>query len=558
MSMLLNLTIKNFAIVSYVEVDWQKGMTTITGETGAGKSIAIDALGLCLGERALTNTVRPGSDKAELCANFDVTDNKSARQWLDAHDLQNDDECIIRRVISSEGRSRAYINGNSVPLNQLKTLGEKLINIHGQHDHQLLLKSTEQRRLLDAYANHQPMLAKLQSAQKQWRHLNNELATLQQQKQQRQAEQQLLHYQVQELDEFNIQDGEFTQLENDFKRHANAQKLMILSEQSLQTLANDEQVNAISALQQSLDSLSQLSEIDSNAKAIASLVEEAKISLEEACNDLNHYQQGIEINPEQYTLIEERYSTAINLARKHHIEPENLLEHHKGLAAQLASIANDDMRLEHIDNELQDCLHQYQQLATKLSASRQKQAKLLAQKISSAMHELNMPDAKFELQLTTNESSEPAMYGLDNIEFVVAMNPGQSLESMAKVASGGELSRISLAIQVILAEKVDTPVLIFDEVDVGISGPTAAKVGQQLQRLGQNTQVICVTHLPQVAAKGDQQLFVSKLIDGKQTQTQVSHLSAVAREKEVARLLAGDQISQSSLANAKELLAKTA
>ncbi|MEW6996726.1 DNA repair protein RecN [Colwelliaceae bacterium BS250] len=553
--MILNLTIKNFAIVNFVEIDWRQGMTTITGETGAGKSIAIDALSLCLGSRALTNTVRPGTEKAELSAIFDISTNRKAQQWLSKHELEQEQECIIRRVISSEGRSKAYINGSTVPLAQLKSLGQLLINIHGQHDHQLLMKNSEQRRLLDDYADHSELLNELKFYQQQWQKLQKELNKLEQQQQQRQAQQQLLQYQVKELDEFSLQPQEFNQLEADFKRHSNAQQLLVLSEHCMQQLSENEQYSALSLLQKSCDDLAQLAELDPGAKAISDLVSEARIQLEEANNDLCHYQQNIDIDPQTFALIEDRYSTAVKLARKHQVNPEHLVEFHNDLTKQLNALQQDDSRLTHINDEMQLCLQQYQESALTLRRSRIKSAAVLEQRISASMHQLNMPDANFKLAINERKNSEPSAFGLDDIEFLVSMNPGQPVETLHKVASGGELSRISLAIQVILAERVVTPTLIFDEVDVGISGPTAAMVGQQLQALGANTQVICVTHLPQVACKGHQQLFVTKVTDGKNTETSVSMLNNKLREQEIARLLAGDKITKSSLANAKELLA---
>lgn len=553
--MLLNLAIKNFAIVSFVEIDWQKGMTTITGETGAGKSIAIDALGLCLGGRALANTVRPGCSKAELTATFEVSDISKASKWLSAHDLQQEDECIVRRVISAEGRSKAYINGCPVPLTQLKDLGQYLLNIHGQHDHQLIMKNQEQRRLLDDYANHQQILTDLKFFQNQWRSLKSELELLQQNKQQRLAQQQLLQYQVKELDEFALQVNEFTQLEADFKRNSNAQQLLLLSEQCVQEIASDEQFNLLAQLQKATEHLNQLAQLDPSVNAIATLVNEAKIQFEEASHDLIDYQQSIDLDPQTFSLIEERYSTAVDLARKHKVAPENLVGFHQNICKELHAIASDDSRLEHIQDEMENCLVTYKELACKLRTSRIKAATKLEKAITKSIRQLNMPDAIFKLAVAEKDIIEPTAHGTDDIEFLVSMNPGQPVETLAKVASGGELSRISLAIQVILAEKVVTPTLIFDEVDVGISGPTAAKVGQQLNKLGESTQVICVTHLPQVASKGHQQLFVAKLSDGKNTQTSVTELNLDARENEIARLLAGDEITKTSLANAKELLA---
>lgn len=553
--MLTNLSIRNFAIVSHVEIDWHQGMTTITGETGAGKSIAIDALGLCLGERATTSVVRPGTDKAELIASFDVSGNKKAKQWLTEQELNDENDCIIRRLINSEGRSKAYINGTPVPLAQLKMLGQLLINIHGQHDHQLLLKTTEQRQLLDDYAQHHGLLDDIKFFQKQWRTKNNELNSLLESQQQRQAQQQLLQYQVKELDEFSLQQGEFSQLEADFKRHANAQQLLVISGQCLNQLSDENEYSVSAQLQKIADDVQQLAALDKGAEAIAGMLADASIQIQEASRDLNYYQQSIDLDPEAFNLIEERYSTAITLARKHQVNPEDLFDYHQKLQAQLSQLSGDEERHQHLHDELDTIKEQYNQIAEKLRVSREKSAKKLAKLITESMRELSMPDARFNVQINHQVNEQLSSHGYDDIEFLVSMNPGQPMEALHKVASGGELSRISLAIQVILAEKVITPTLIFDEVDVGISGPTAAKVGQKLQQLGSNTQVICVTHLPQVASKGQQQLFVAKLTDGKHTQTSVTPLAQDAREREIARLLAGDEITDNAIANAKELLA---
>jgi DNA repair protein RecN (Recombination protein N) len=564
--MLLQLNIQNFAIVRSLDIDWQSGMTTITGETGAGKSIAIDALGLCLGERATTNVVRPNSKKAELAATFEIQKNISAQQWLEQHDLliEPSNECILRRVISAEGRSKSYINGSQVPLVQLKEIGQLLINIHGQHDHQLIVKSSQQCKLVDEYAEHKPLIDEVKHYYQQWHKLNKELTSLQQNKQQREAQQQLIQYQVSELDEFSLQENEFQLLESDYKRHSNAQDLLDTTLQTLETLAENERFNVLDSLRQCSDNISELAKLDSRLSNIANILNDSHIQLEEASTDLKHYYQDLELDPQAYTVIEERYSTALQLAKKHSLSPENLVSFHQGLKQELAEISSDDSRINTIIDEISKTQQYYHDAAITLSSSRNHAANALSKLITLNMQELNMPHGQFHIVIeqknTVNDSSENTLMnisanGFDKIDFQVSINPGQALEAMNKVASGGELSRISLAMQVILADKVITPTLIFDEVDVGISGPTAAMVGKKLQQLAQNTQVICVTHLPQVACKGHQQLFVSKLTDGEHTETKVTELSEQSRVQEIARLLAGDKISEHSLANAQELLA---
>jgi len=562
--MLLQLNIQNFAIVKSLDIDWQSGMTTITGETGAGKSIAIDALGLCLGDRATTNVVRPNSKKAELAATFETKNNISAKQWLTQHDLllESTSECILRRVISAEGRSKAYINGSQVPLVQLKEVGQLLINIHGQHDHQLIVKSSQQCKLLDEYADHKPMLDEVKHYYQQWHKLNKELTQLQQNKQQREAQQQLLQYQVSELDEFALQTGEFETLESDYKRHANAQDLLDTTLQSLQTLAENERFNILDSLQQCSENISALARIDNRLNNVATILSDSLLQLEEAGADLKHYYQDLELDPQAYAMIEDRYSAALQLAKKHSMPPESLVNFHQELSQKLAAISNDETRIDVVIAEIAKTEQFYQDAGLALSSSRNSAANKLSQLISQSMQELNMPHGQFHIAIESTsldasdqQSVHIAANGLDKIDFLVSINPGQALEAMNKVASGGELSRISLAMQVILADKIVTPTLIFDEVDVGISGPTAAMVGSKLQQLAKNTQVICVTHLPQVACKGHQQFFVSKLTDGEYTETKITELSKQSRIQEIARLLAGDKISEHSLANAQELLA---
>ncbi|XQW83941.1 DNA repair protein RecN [Thalassotalea piscium] len=553
--MLLQLNIQNFAIVRSLDIDWHQGMTTITGETGAGKSIAIDALGLCLGDRAVTNVVRPNTKKAELAATFDVSKNKKALKWLTQHDLLLDNECILRRVISAEGRSKAYINGSQVPLAQLKELGELLINIHGQHDHQLITKSLEQRNILDQYASHEDLLENVKHYYNKHKELTKEYNLLLENKIQREAKQQLLQYQVNELNEFSVQQGEFESLELEYKKQSNGQHILNETLQTLQTLSDDEQFNVVDKLRRVAEQLTELSFLDKTLTPLVEQMSTALIQVEDAASELTHYYERLELDPQNYQIIEERYSQIIQLAKKHQVSPENLYELHQQLNIELQKISMDETRLTFVADEIEQAKVAYQLAAEQLSNSRIKSANKLSKLISASMNELNMPHGRFAINVNPDTTDKINVSGVDNVEFLVSLNPGQALEAMNKVASGGELSRISLAMQVILSAKVITPTLIFDEVDVGISGPTAAMVGKKLQQLAKSTQVICVTHLPQVASKGRQQLFVAKLTDGEHTETTVTELSQQGRVQEIARLLAGDKITDNSLANAQELLA---
>ncbi|MEE2022702.1 DNA repair protein RecN [Alkalimonas mucilaginosa] len=552
--MLSHLHISNFAIVRALELDWQQGMTSITGETGAGKSIALDALALCLGERAEASMVRPGADKADIVASFDVSQLPAAQQWLEQQDLAMGQECIIRRVISSEGRSRGYINGVQVPAQQLKALGQHLLSIHGQHAHQLLLKPDYQRQLLDAFANHNNSLQHTKQHWQQWQQLKREQQQLQQACQQREAQQQLLEYQVAELDQFAPGEQEFTELEAEHSRLSHGQQLLCDSQSALAQLYDSDDTTIYQALSSTCQQLEQLAGLDSSLTPVQQMLAEALVQVEEASRELRHYSEKLELDPERLQLVDERMSQWLQLSRKHQISEHELYQQHQELSEQLQALSRDDARLDELALQLQQAEHDYQQSAAILTEQRQSAAEKLSAMISQSMHELSMHNGQFQIEVSPQPLDKASALGLDKIEFLVCTNPGQPLQPLHKVASGGELSRISLAVQVILADQITTPTLIFDEVDVGISGPVAAGVGRLLRQLGERCQVICITHLPQVASQGHQQLFVEKYTDGIATETRIRNLSDEERVSEIARLLAGENISASALANARELL----
>ncbi|MDP4536822.1 DNA repair protein RecN [Alkalimonas collagenimarina] len=552
--MLCHLHISNFAIVRALELDWSNGMTSITGETGAGKSIALDALALCLGERAEASMVRPGADKADIVATFDISTLTDAQQWLEQQDLAMGHECIIRRVISSEGRSRGYINGVQVPAQQLKALGQHLLSIHGQHAHQLLLKADYQRQLLDAFANHEPSLQQCRSHWQQWQQLKQEQQQLQQACQQREAQQQLLEYQVAELDQFAPGEQEYPELEAEHRRLNHGQQLVTDSQRCLEQLYDSDQTSIYQALNSNVQQLEQLAQLDPELSSVHQMLSEALVQVEEASRELRHYSDHLELDPARLHEVDERLSQWLQLSRKHQINESELTQHHQQLSAQLQALTRDDARLDELAQQLHEAEQQYQHSAEQLSQQRQQSASQLSKLISQSMHELNMQNGQFAIDVTPLPLDKAGPLGIDKIEFQVCTNPGQPLQALHKVASGGELSRISLAVQVILADQITTPTLIFDEVDVGISGPVAAGVGRLLRQLGERCQVICITHLPQVASLGHQQLFVEKYTDGVATETRIRALSDEERVTEIARLLAGENISASALANARELL----
>ena len=551
--MITQLTINNFAIVEQLLVDFTTGMTAITGETGAGKSIAIDALGLCLGNRSDASAIRNGANRVDISASFVLDDTPAAHSWLTENQLDEGNECILRRVINQDGRSKAFINGRAVPISQLKDLGQMLIQIHGQHEHQRLLRSDYQQILLNHYMNEPTLLSQMQQAYKQWKSADQAYQQYQASKQERDAHLQLLQYQLKELNEFSPIDGEYQLIDEEYKKLSNSEQLINLSQQSIMLLDEADEYNVNNMLNSVKQSIHELVTLDPSLNDILTMLEEASIQIKEASYELRHYSESLELDPARVMQLEQRLSKQIALARKHHVSPEALPELHQNLLNEFKQINQQDEQGE----QLQEEIKKYQQialkLATKLHQKRLTVSKTLAKKVMAIMHELSMPNGQFSIDVVFDENrlSED---GADQVCFLVSTNAGQEAQPLAKVASGGELSRIALAIQVLTAQKMDTPALIFDEIDVGISGPTAAKVGQLLRQLGESTQVITVTHLPQVAGQANQHYFVSKQTTAKQTSTDMQKLDKNGRINELARLLGGDKITDATLANAKELL----
>ncbi|WP_333004127.1 DNA repair protein RecN [Vibrio coralliilyticus] len=551
--MLAHLSVNNFAIVKSLQLELSHGMTTITGETGAGKSIAIDALGLCLGGRAEAGMVRQGEEKTEVSAAFSLENNIHATRWLEDNDLLEGSDCILRRIINKEGRSRAFINGSPVPLSQLKTLGQLLINIHGQHAHHQLMKSDYQMAMLDQYAGHTNLLKGTRNAYQNWRQADNNLKQLKENSAANLAQKQLLEYQIKELNELSLGEGEYEELEQEHKRLSNSGELAATCQQAIELIYEGEEVNALGILQSASSSLIQLAELDEALAELPNMLSEAIIQIEEANSELRGYLDNIDVDPARMAFVEERFSKVMSMARKHHVLPDELYQHHQDLLSQIEALDCSDEKLEELEKAVEAKYQAFLTSAEKLHKSRCRYAKELNKLITASMHELSMEKAQFCIEVD-KQCTHPSPLGMDNVCFVVSTNPGQPMQPIAKVASGGELSRISLAIQVITAQKVDTPSLIFDEVDVGISGPTAAVVGKMLRKLGESTQVLCVTHLPQVAGCGHQQLFVAKQTKAGKTETQMHTLDNEQRVSELARLLGGSEITESTLANAKELL----
>jgi len=552
--MLAQLTISNFAIVRELEIDFQRGMTAITGETGAGKSIAIDALGLCLGGRAEADMVRQGANRADLCARFSLKDTPSALAWLVENQLDEGSECLLRRVISSDGRSRGFINGTSVPLSQLRDLGQLLIQIHGQHAHQLLLKPEHQKTLLDGYAGENGLMQEVAQSYRQWNQSCRVLAQHQQLSQEREARRELLQYQLKELNEFAPVAGEYEAIDEEYKRLANSGQLLSTSQQALMLLADGEHTTLQNQLYTAQQLLNELVAMDDKLNGVCVMLDEAAIQISEASDELRHYCERLDLDPNRLYELEQRLSRYISLSRKHRISADELAGYHQQLLEEQAQLDQQESNQEELALAVAKHHKTAVECAERLHERRLHYAQELSQLIGESMHALSMPHGRLAIEVQFNPDHLTAE-GADRIEFRVTTNPGQPLQPLSKVASGGELSRIALAIQVITARKMDTPALIFDEVDVGISGPTAAVVGKMLRQLGESTQVMCVTHLPQVAGCGNHHFFVSKETDGEMTETHMQPLDKRARLQELARLLGGSEVTRNTLANAKELLA---
>lgn len=553
--MLAHLSVHNYAIVEHLDLELARGMSVITGETGAGKSIMLDALGLALGDRADSGVVRPGADKADILASFDLDDIPEARTWLSERDLDHDGPCILRRVITSEGRSRGYINGAPCPLGDLKALGELLIDIHSQHEHQSLLKPDTHRRLLDEYAGSQELARQVQLAAQRWRQTRQELQRLTSTSDEQRARHQLLSYQLEELENLTLGDNELEQLEQEHKTLSNAEQLLGACRQVLDLCSESDAGNVLSALTASLNRLGAFSSQPGALGEASNLLASAQIQVEEAVGELNRFIDHFDADPQRQQILEERLDAIYTLARKHRIQPTELGELQLRLLEELEGLNADDQASERLAEELAAYARHYQEKASELSELRQQAAKRLADAVQIEMQSLGMPGGRFSIQLQDSSAEEPQPYGLEQVEFLVSANPGQPLKSLAKVASGGELSRISLAIQVITAQTSRVPTLVFDEVDVGIGGPTAEVVGQLLRRLGERGQVLTVTHLPQVAAQGHQHLFVHKQRGSEETRTAVATLDTAQRVEEVARMLGGLDLTEESLQHARKMVA---
>ena len=554
--MLKHIRIRNFAIIDHIDIEFHAGMTALTGETGAGKSILLGALGLMLGDRADSDNVRVGSSKSEISAEFDISKLEHIKLWLKEKELDTETDCLLRRRLSEDGRSRAFINSTPVPLQDLRELGEMLVDIHGQHEHQSLMRSDMQRQLLDDYSQHKPLLAELKTIYQQWKKVSTEFQQLQDDSKNRSDRLDLLRYQVGELDALSPVEGEYATLSEEHQRLANVDKLSATSQQAVMALYDAEEGTLYSQLSQQINLLESASETDPQLTPANTMLNEALVQIEETASLLRDYLASLDNNPERFNEVESRLGGLHDLARKHRVEPGQLFAVHAQLQQELKNLDHADENLSRLEQQTQEFKKSYLTLANKLSKSRNQFAQSLNKEISKAMQTLGMAGGKFEILVKTDAQENYSAQGLDDIEFTVSANAGQPCKPLAKVASGGELSRISLAIQMITAKQGRIPTLIFDEVDSGVGGGIAEIVGQHLRLLGLDRQVFCVTHLPQVASQAHQHLRVLKHIQEGLTQTQIQTLTEKERVEEISRMLGGIEITKQTRAHAKEMLDK--
>ncbi len=564
--MLTQLSIRHYAIVDHLEIDFRRGMSVITGETGAGKSIILGALGLTLGDRADKGVISSGATRADITAHFDTSDQPMAKAWLQDNELLAETEpqvCLLRRVVSDDGRSKAWVNGFPVTLQVLKTIGEMLIDIHSQHEHQSLLNRSTHLRLLDEFIGEHALTEEVRRVSREWKKNRERLEALSQQSEESSAQVQLIRYQIGELDELALEAGELESLEEEYRTLNSVDSSLATARQLLDLCSENDEFTVQGALNQALALLQELSARTRALDPVAELLNTASIQIEEAVAELRHGIDHFEANPLRLEAINQRLADIQQIARKHRVKPEELAALHARLQEQLAAWEHSDEDLESLQRQDALLQKQYSLLAERLSTQRRKAATELAQQINQQIAELGMSSARLTVALSPAESHTPSAHGQESVEFLVSTNPGQEPRPLIRIASGGELSRISLAIQVITAQTSATPTLVFDEVDVGIGGSVARAVGRLLRQLGERGQVLCVTHQAQVASQGHQHLFVSKLMqatDGRAAMvgTQIRELTREEKVREIARMLGGESDKQGltpeSLAHAEEML----
>ena len=551
--MLSELQIRDFAIVDHLYLTFNDGMTVFTGETGAGKSIAIDALGLALGDRAESTVVREGSKRAEVIASFDISRIKGALRWLNEHELDAEQECILRRTISSEGGSRAYINGRPVPVQLVRELADMLIDIHSQHQHQSLLRPAEQRALLDSYAGCEALARELATSFKHWQQTTKQLDELAKAEKDRQSRIEFLKFQIDELETLAPQPNEWDKLEQEHRSLANIDKIEAAVSEAID-LGYENNHSVVSSLTHISTALQGVMRYHDKIAGVIEMVNTASVQVEEAIADLRSLIDDSEMDQGRFQWLEERIGQFVDLSRKHYCKPSELFFVQQNLQDELDELLSASTTIEHLERDIRACLDGYQALATRLTDERHKAGEKLSKEVTKHLSKLGMAGARFKVVLNTFDDMHPSLYGNESVAFEISTNAGQSLKPLSKVASGGELSRISLVIQVVTAQVAKIPSLVFDEVDVGIGGAVAEVVGSLLRRLGDKRQVLCITHQPQVASQGHHHFLVSKHSNNKSTTTRFTGLDKQQRIEEVARMLGGVNITDTSREHAQEML----
>jgi DNA repair protein RecN (Recombination protein N) len=550
--MLTSLCIENFAIVSQLELDFRQGMTAFTGETGAGKSIMIDALMLALGWRADASVIRPGQEKCDITACFHIDSHAAPAQWLNEHEVSHEEgEIFLRRVVNAEGRSKSYINGQPFPLQKIKELSEMLVDIHGQHQYQTLLQHATHRHQLDQFANHSHLLAEVEGLYAQCQNIKQQLTHIEKQTS-FQERKQMLEQQLEELTELGLEEGEMQRLHEEHQLLHHAVEYLERTHNISTLLNGDEQTNVCFFLNQSLQLLANLPVEQSAVKTAAELLNSALIQCEEAQNEINNFAEQVQLDPERLQEVEDRISILHQSARKYHIDASQLPSHFSTLQTELNTL--ESLTDEHIQlkTAYQQHLQDYERAAVALRESRQVHAEKLAAEITAIIRKLGMPKGYIVVEITPLDKIYE--HGQDKIEYKVCTNPGMTPDTLAKIASGGELSRISLAIHMLTAQRGATPTLLFDEVDVGIGGATAALVGELLRTLGERLQVFCVTHQPQVASYAHHHYIVEKFTQNEQTFSRIQLLEDQQKIDEIARMLGGITITEQTLSHAREML----
>ncbi|KAA0010878.1 DNA repair protein RecN [Billgrantia pellis] len=549
--MLTQLAVRDYAIVDSLDLELAGGMTAITGETGAGKSILLGALGLCLGERADAGSVRHGCERADLSARFDIATLPAAHHWLAERELPVDD-CLLRRVVMANGRSKAWINGQPATVADLKALGEHLVEIHGQHAHQALLREETHLRLLDDFAGQRTAVTELTDTYRRWQSARRRLKRLTETGDEVQARRQLLRYQVEELDALALGEGELATLEHEQEQLAHAEETLREAQFAVECCDSDEG-GALALLNQAMHRLDPLPGSDRGTLAeVLAMLGDARIQIEEAARELHRFADATELDPERLTWVESRLGEVHRIARKHHVMPEELTALHCQLQAELEGLEGGEQDLEALRGEVEALRDAWREQARTVGEARRQAAGRFGKAVQEQLSFLAMGKARFEVEVEPRQTPQPD--GMEAVRFLISANPGQPPRPLTKVASGGELSRISLAIQVVAARHSTIPSLVFDEVDVGISGATAEIVGQLLRRLGENGQVMTVTHLPQVAAQAHHHLHIEKLAKRNTTLTRMALLDEAGRVSELARMLGGVSLSDRTLAHAREML----